>query len=98
MITNYDGTKKYNFSELDKNNDGAIDAITIIYKKYNSEYLCGLVLHLCGNYKDYASYVKINADEKQLQVKNYVQVTNSYNYLYKDNREKRDFAYGSGNS
>ena len=39
------------------------------------------------NYKDYADYVKINADGKTITSKNYVQVTNSYNYLYKDNRE-----------
>ena len=48
VITNYDGTKKYNFSELDKNNDGVIDA--------NHHYLIKIQLrvslwvgpHLCG--------------------------------------------------
>ena len=31
-ITDYDGKEKYNLDELDKNNDGYIDLITIIYK------------------------------------------------------------------
>ena len=86
VITNYDGTKKYNFSELDKNNDGAIDAITIIYKNTTQSISVGWSSPL-WNYKDYADYVKINADGKTITSKNYVQVTNSYNYLYKDNRE-----------
>jgi len=94
VITNYDGTKKYNFSELDKNNDGVIDAITIIYKNTTQSISVGWSSPL-WNYKDYADYVKINADGKTITSKNYVQVTNSYNYLYKD---KRDFAYGSGDS
>ena len=86
VITNYDGTKKYNFSELDKNNDGVIDAITIIYKNTTQSISVGWSSPL-WNYKDYADYVKINADGKTITSKNYVQVTNSYNYLYKDNRE-----------
>ena len=86
VITNYDGTKKYNFSELDKNNDGAIDAITIIYKNTTQSISVGWSSPL-WNYKDYADYVKINADGKTITSKNYVQLTNSYDYLYKDNRE-----------
>ena len=86
VITNYDGTKKYNFSELDKNNDGVIDAITIIYKNTTQSISVGWSSPL-WNYKDYADYVKINAEGKTITSKNYVQVTNSYNYLYKDNRE-----------
>ncbi len=31
-ITNYDGTVKYKYSNLDKNGDGKIDSVTIIYK------------------------------------------------------------------
>lgn len=37
-ITNYDGTKTYGFDDLDKNNDGKIDAITIIYKNTTQKY------------------------------------------------------------
>ena len=32
VVTNYDGSVKYGFDELDKDGNGTIDAITIIYK------------------------------------------------------------------
>ena len=32
VITNYDGSVTYNKADLDKNHDGKIDAITLIYK------------------------------------------------------------------
>ena len=31
-ISNYDGTVNYGYDELDKDGDGCIDSITIIYK------------------------------------------------------------------
>lgn len=82
-ITNYDGTVKYSYSELDKNGDGKIDAVTVIYKNTVQDISVGWADPL-WNYQDYADYISIGAGEKTLTSGKYVQLTNSYDYLYKD--------------
>ena len=82
-ITNYDGTVKYKYSDLDKNGDGKIDSITIIYKNTVQDISVSWASHL-WNYQDYADYISVNAGDKTLTSGKYVQLTNSYDFLYKD--------------
>ncbi len=82
-ITSCDGTVKYDYSDLDKNGDGKIDSITVIYKNTVQNISVSWAAPL-WNYKDYADYVSVNADGKTLTSGNYIQLTNSYDYLYKD--------------
>ena len=60
-ITNYDGTREYSYADLDKNGDGIIDAITIIYKNTTQSNISVSWASPLWNYKDYADYVTINS-------------------------------------
>ena len=91
-ITNYDGTVKYGFEDLDKNNDGKIDSITIIYRPTTQNNISVTWSSPLWNYRDYANYVTINTDKGSITSGKYFQVTNSYTkpdgttkgYLFKD--------------
>ena len=80
-ITDVDGNRQYSYSELDKNGDGIIDAITVIYKN-TTQKISVYRNDPLWNYKDYSDYVEINVDGKIIKSKNYVQLTNSYDTLY----------------
>ncbi len=81
-IMNYDGSKRYDYKDLDKNGDGIIDAITVIYKNTTQNISVAWSDPL-WNYKDYGDYVEIPLENgKQLKSRYYVQLTNTYDYLY----------------
>lgn len=83
-ITSYDGNETYPYGELDKNGDGKIDAITVIYKNTTQDISVEWSSPL-WNYKDYADYIELKTESgKTLQSRDYVQLTNSYDYLYRD--------------
>ena len=81
-ISDVSGTTNYNFSELDKNGDGEIDSLTIIYK-YSNEYTINQGDCL-WSYRDYFNYVTINAGAKPITSGNYLQITANYNDIYTD--------------
>lgn len=91
-ISNYDGTQQYDYKDLDKNGDGIIDAITIIYKNTTQNNISVSWASPLWDYQDEANYVTINTDGGTLTSAKYVQLTNSYEkapgdsngYLYKD--------------
>ncbi len=88
-ITNYDGSKTYSYDDLDKNRDGKIDSITVIYKNTTQDIGINRSDPL-WNYKDYADYVEINlGDGRMLQSQYYVQVINNYSTLYMANNDEK---------
>ena len=88
-ITNCDGSQTYSYEDLDKNRDGKIDSITVIYKNTTQNIVINRSDPL-WNYKDYADYVEINlGDGRMLQSKYYVQVINNYSTLYKANNDQK---------
>lgn len=81
-ITNYDGAKIYDYKDLDKNGDGEIDSITVIYKN-TTQNISVQRSDPLWNYKDYGNYVEISlGNGKQLKSRYYVQLTNTYDHLY----------------
>ena len=81
-ITNYDGSKVYDFNELDKNGDGKIDSITVIYRNTTDNYSVSPSDPL-WNYKFDTNKVIVPLEGgRQLESNNYVQVTNNYGTLY----------------
>lgn len=81
-ITNYDGSKIYDYKDLDKNGDGEIDSITVIYKN-TTQNISVQRSDPLWNYKDYGNYVEISlGNGKQLKSRYYVQLTNTYDHLY----------------
>lgn len=91
-ISNYDDTVYYGYNVLDKDNNGTIDSITIIYKNNESDNISVSWSSPLWNYMDYADYISINSGGKVIKSNKYVQLTNSYckpdgdsnGYLYKD--------------
>lgn len=82
LITNYDGSKRYDYKDLDKNGDGEIDSITVIYKN-TTQNISVQRSDPLWNYKDYGDYVEIPLENgKQLKSRYYVQLTNTYDHLY----------------
>ena len=88
-ITNYDGTKTYNFKDLDKNGDGRIDAITVIYK--NESTISVNWSDILWNYKDIANdYIHVPiGNGKEIESYDYVQLTNNYDTLYQASDNKK---------
>ena len=82
-LFDYQGNSLYNYDILDKNSDGKIDAITIIYKPSPDNISVSWSSPL-WNYQDYSSLVEFNYNGKTITSGNYVQLTNTYTHLYKD--------------
>ena len=92
-ITNYDGSVTYNKADLDKDHDGKIDAITLIYKNTTQSNISVSRGAPLWNYRDYAYYVNITTENgDSLVSEDYVQLTTPYQnssgelqgYLYQD--------------
>jgi len=91
-ISGYDGTTQYSYEDLDKNGDGIIDAITIIYKNTTQTNISVQWGDPLWDYQDYTGLVTINAGTRTLNSGEYAQLTNGYEkapgdsngYLYKD--------------
>lgn len=81
-ITDYTGNTIYDFAELDKNNDGMIDSLTIIYKNTEQNNISVQRSDPLWNYKDYAPYIEISNNGKTIQSRDYLQLTNKYDFLY----------------
>ena len=91
-ISGYDGTTQYSYEDLDKNGDGIIDAITIIYKNTTQTNISVQWGDPLWDYQDYTGLVTINTGARTLNSGEYAQLTNGYEkapgdsngYLYKD--------------
>lgn len=89
QITNYDGSKIFSYSDLDKNNDGIIDSVTVIYKNTTQDIVINRSDPL-WNYKDYADYIEIPLDNgKKITSRFYVQIINNYDSLKKGTDNKQ---------
>lgn len=87
--TSFDGKQSYSLGELDKNGDGKIDAITVIYKNTTQNISVGWSDPL-WNYQDYVDgYFSFVSDGKTISSNAYLQLTFTYsfgdkNYVYTD--------------
>lgn len=81
-ITDFEKKNAYPLSELDKNNDGYIDSITIIYK-YSDKYSVSWSDCL-WNYQAYSNYLELDCSGKTITSNAYFQMTANYNYVYSD--------------
>lgn len=82
-LSNQDRTKFYPLSELDKNKDGYIDAITLIYKPSPNNISVNWSDPL-WNYETETYNVKVEKDGISLQSRSYVQLTHSSTTVYQD--------------
>lgn len=81
-LTDFNKTKTYTVNDLDKNKDGYIDSITVIYK-YSDEYSVSWSDCL-WNYQTYSSYLELNNGGKKLCSNAFFQMTANYNFIYRD--------------
>ena len=104
VITNYDGSVTYNKADLDKNHDGKIDAITLIYKNTTQSNISVSRGAPLWNYRDYADYVNITTENGGTLVSwDYVQLTNLYpnssgelqGHLYQDKNRNLTTSLGT---
>lgn len=80
-ISNLDGTVNYPIDELDKNQDGKIDSITILYK-YSSEFNSSWKGCL-WNYQSYSNMVElVGSNNQTISSDAYVQITYDYSNYY----------------
>ncbi len=93
-ITDYSGKKKYDLSELDKNHDGYIDLITIIYKPTTQTNISVEWASPLWNYRDQTSLVEADLNGMSLHSRSYVQMTKDYKYLYTDANGNKITAIG----
>ena len=91
-ISDYNNTVYYDYGVLDKDNNGTIDSITIIYKNNESGNISVSWSSPLWNYTDYVNNISVNTGKKTINSYKYVQITNSYckpdgdtnGYLFKD--------------
>lgn len=82
QITNADKTIAYDLSQLDKNGDGYVDSLTVIYK-YSDKYSVAWSDCL-WNYQDFYSGATFSAGKNSITSGAYLQITANFNYLYSD--------------
>lgn len=82
QISNIDQTKTYNLSELDKDNDGYIDCLTIVYQ-YSDEVVVNWNDCL-WDYQSISDRVEIDINGKKITSYAYIQYTANYSFLYTD--------------
>lgn len=81
ILTDFSGEKRYSLADLDKNDDGYIDSLTIVYK-YSDLYSVSWSDCL-WNYQDYYN-VTLSDGKTSVQSGAYLQFTANFNYLYSD--------------
>lgn len=81
-ISNVDKTAVYDLKQLDKNGDGYLDSLTLIYK-YSDKYSVAWSDCL-WNYQDFYSGAIFAKDETLITSGAYLQITANFNYLYSD--------------
>lgn len=90
-ISNLDGSKTYSCEDLDKNGDGYIDNITIIYK-YASDFSTSWKDCL-WNYQAFSFLVELNGNNgRVIKSKSYVQITYDYSFTYTNDSSNIKFA------
>lgn len=82
VLSNFDGSKTYTYGELDKNNDGRIDSLTIFYG-YSNIYSVNTGDCL-WNYQAYSTSVNLQYNNTTITSFAYTQITANFNYLYTD--------------
>ena len=95
-ISDYNDTVYYDYGVLDKDNNGTIDSITIIYKNNESGNISVSWSSPLWNYTDYVNNISVNTGKKIINSYKYVQITNSYckpdgdtnGYLFKDEDDR----------
>ena len=88
-ISDYNDTVYYDYGVLDKDNNGTIDSITIIYKNNESG---NISVSWSSPLWNYVNNISVNTGKKTINSYKYVQITNSYckpdgdtnGYLFKD--------------
>lgn len=80
IIADLDGNKTYGIADLDKNGDGYIDCITIIYK-YSNEFSVDWKGCL-WNYQAYTDLVELSDENTSVSSRAYLQITPDCNYYY----------------
>lgn len=89
-ITNANKSQTYAISDLDKNGDGYIDNITIIYK-YSTEYSTSWKDCL-WTYQAYCDMVELSSGAKTLTSKSYVQLSYDYSFHYSVDEDSTQIA------
>lgn len=79
----------YEIDDLDKNKDGYIDSLTIIYK-YSDQYSVAWSDCL-WNYQSYTNLLELNGKNGKIYSNAYVQLTANFNFMYSDS-EGREFS------
>ena len=95
-ISDYNDTVYYDYGVLDKDNNGTIDSITIIYKNNESGNISVSWSSPLWNYTDYVNNISVNTGKKIINSYKYVQITNSYckpdgdtnGFLFKDEDDR----------
>ena len=93
-ISDYDGIKHYSFSELDKNNDGYIDSINILYKKSPMNISVSWSSPL-WNYQTECYDIEVNYDSRIIRSNKYLQVTVKDDPVYTDSIGKKIMSVGT---
>lgn len=81
---NFDKTVTYTYKDLDKNGDGKIDAISVIYKETVDTGLSVEWASPLWVYQSYNSQINVSENGRTISSYKYLQITNQGNYLYKD--------------
>ncbi len=90
LASSIDGETTYSLNELDKDGDGLIDSITLIFN-YSTEY-DGQWKGCLWNYQTTTNRIVLSLDSKEIRSNNYVQITYDYNYTYADEVDGMRFA------
>lgn len=81
-ITNYEQSKTFSAKDLDENNDGVLDSLTVIYK-YSNAYSVSW-RDCLWNYQDYYGGATFSDASATVTSGAYLQMTANFNYLYSD--------------
>lgn len=79
-ITDLSGTKVYEIDDLDRNGDGCIDSLTVIYK-YSTQFSVSWKDCL-WNYQSYCNMVELQGKNGRIVSNAYVQMTANYDFVY----------------
>lgn len=81
-ICDVHGNEVFSYRDLDKNGDGYIDSLTVIYK-YSDQYSVSWSDCL-WNYQDFYNGVTVTDGDTEIQSGQYLQFTANFGYLYSD--------------